>query len=83
MKKYYPTLVENELFPEFLGKWAIGSGVKTKKFYPATVCDTKEEAEAMCVKWTLADLQSKMDEIYQDAVDKGILEDIGLGEYIC
>lgn len=82
MTKYYPILVETNSMGH-AGKWAVASGIKKPKYYLTTVCDTREEAQKQCVLWTLSDLQRKMDDVYCEAVADGILEDVGLGEYLC
>jgi hypothetical protein len=82
MTRYFPVLVENT-YSEHYGKWAVGSGTKRVKFYITTVCDTEHEAKKQCVLWTLQDLQRKMDDLYNDAVVEGLLDDVGLGEYLC
>ena len=82
MTKYYATLVENSTNGH-AGKWAVGSGCKNSKYYLNTVCDTKEEAEVQAIQWMMSEAYNKARALYDEAVEKGLMDEGCFGDYLC
>lgn len=62
------------------GKWYVGQGHKT--YYPTTECDTKQEAERQALVWMVRDAYNLSRELYDQGVEKGLLDDDCFFDYL-
>ena len=62
------------------GKWAVGKG---KKYYLTAVFDTETEAKREAVLWNMREAYNKVQELYNQGVQDGLLEEnYSFGDYL-
>ena len=63
------------------GKWYVGKG--RSEYFPSTQCDTKEDAQKVAYLWMIQDAYNLSEKLYQEAVEKGLLEENCFHDYLC
>ena len=61
-------------------QWAVGYG---KRFFPNTVTPCKAKAEELAIIYSMRYYFEQAEAAYRKGVDKGLLDDIGVMEYLC